>query len=273
MTGVGYGLRAFALLAALTPFTVLAQDDDPSRDVAEDDAQAPAADEPGTRAIALHAGLGLGFGTVSFERPTAAGAQVLNQTPFPAVEVLVRVRAWPGESFALETLLAYQSSLGLRLQLPALFGLPPTVSARVQRGELSVAPVLRLADDGSLAIALPIGFGFQSLLSEVHQFGMPQYIVGGPQLRPELQFELGEIFQLRIGPELQWILVLASSLRDEDACCQGVAFGAQASIEASLGAHLALALAYRQLTSTVTGPGVSFEDVQRFVTARIAGGF
>jgi hypothetical protein len=288
-------LALYGALVALAPYGVAAQHedlldedlqgDDLEGDVAEHDAEGDdlaeetaeetaEPDEVTTRAVSLYAGAGFGFGTVSFERPTAAGAQALERTPFAATDVVVRVRAWPDESFMLETLLAYQSSLGLRLQSEPLFGLPQTVSARVQRGELSVAPALRLgAADAPLALAFPVGFGFQSLVSEAHQYGMPQYVVGGPHLRVELHAELGEIFHLRIGPEAQWILVIASSLREEDACCQGVGFGAQCSVEAEIGSHLRLALAYRQLTSTLPARGASFEDVERFFTARIAGGF
>lgn len=242
----------------------------PADDVAEPE---PSAGTQG-RAIALHAAAGLGFGTVSFERPTTAGVQAMNETPFAAAEVLIRVRAWPRQRFSLEAALAYHSSLGLRLSLAPLFALPESIAARVERGELSLAPVLRLgADDGAFAIAVPIGFAFQSLLSEVHQYQTPHYVVGGPTARAELLVELGEIVELRAGPELQWIVLVSSSLREEEACCQGFAFGGQCAIEAAVGPHVAVALAYRQLHSLVPAPGMFFEDVERFLTARIAGKF
>jgi hypothetical protein len=144
--------------------------DDADSDVAEPDPELASEEldeaQPSAgsteRAIALYVASGLGFGTVSFERPTEAGIQALEETPFAAAELLVRVLAWPGRRFSLETMLAYQSSLGLRLQLAPLFGLPERVNARVERGELSVAPVLRFGDgSGPLAIAVPIGFAFQ----------------------------------------------------------------------------------------------------------------
>lgn len=250
---------------------------------AADEAEAPAADEveaPSAagsgsgRALKLYVGVGLGFGTVSFERPTTEGVQALDETPFAAAEVVLRARVWPEESFSLEALVTYHSSLGLRLQLSPLFALPQSVSARVERGELSVAPVFRLGEaDSAFAIALPVGFAFQALVSELHQFDMPQYVVGGPQLRAELLVELGEIVQLRVGPEAQWIMLIGSSLREQEACCSGVAFGGQCAIEARVGPHVGVALAYRQLQSLVSAPDSQFEDVERFLTARIAGGF
>jgi hypothetical protein len=241
----------------------------------ESDAAEPPADgaEAG-RALELYVGLGFGFGTVSFERPTDEGVQALDETPFAAAEVVLRARVWPEDRLWLEVLVAYHSSLGLRLQLSPLFALPQSVDARVERGELSVAPVMRLGGANSaFALALPIGFAFQSLVSELHQFDMPQYIVGGPQLRAELLVELGELVELRVGPEAQWIMLIGSTLREQEACCSGVAFGGQAALEARFGPHVGVALAYRQLQSIVPAPGVQFKDVERFLTARIAGGF
>jgi hypothetical protein len=78
---------------------------------------------------------------------------------------------------------------------------------------------------------------------------------------------------LRAGPELQWLMIMSSSLREEEACCQGFAFGGQCAVQAAVGPHVSVALAYRQLHSLVPAPDMTFEDVERFLTARIAGDF
>ena len=69
----------------------------------------------------------------------------------------------------------------------------------------------------------------RSFVPELHQFGLPNNLIAGPQLRIELVASLGDRVQLRIGPELQWLALVDDSLRDRGACCQGVAIGAQGS--------------------------------------------
>jgi hypothetical protein len=239
------------------------------------DSQAPAAESESlsSRPVSLQAAAGLGFGTLSFTRPTREGEQVLNETPFAATELMLRATAWPAEAFSLEVLAAYQTSLGMILQTAPLFALPQNVSVRAQRGELSLGPTFRLGDSGSaFALALPAGFAFQTLTAEAHQYDLPSYAVGGPQLRGELVVKLGELVQLRVGPELQWIVLIGSSLREQSACCQGIALGGQGALQASFGPHLSVSLAYRESHSFLPVPATRFLQTQRFLTARIAGG-
>jgi hypothetical protein len=247
---------AVALVAALTG-SARAQTGDP-----------PAPE----RAISLHAAAGLGVGTLAFTLPTAQGVQRLPDTPFPAVELALRVHAVPRARVSLETLLAYQSSLGLELLLEPQFSLPERVDVRAHRLELSFAPVLRLfAKDGDVALAFPIGFAFHAFVPESHQYPtLAVHAFGGPQLRTELWLKLGELVRLRIGPELQWIVLVDGAMRGEGACCQGLAVGGQGVLEASVGPVFRVAFAYRESRTFV--PVVSrFEGVERFLTARIAG--
>jgi hypothetical protein len=238
-------------------------------------AHAQSADEPepvAQRGVALQFAAGLGLGTLSFERPTEDGVQTLNETAFPAAELLVSVRAWPEQAFSLDVSFAYQTSLGLTLQLSPLFALPENLSVRTQRAELAAAPIMRLGGTSSrLSLALPMGLSIQSLAPEEHQYDMPSYLLGGPFVRPEARIELGEIVQLRAGPDLQWIVLLSESLRERGVCCQGIAFGGQGAIEASVGTHVSVALAYREMHAFAPGSRTSFQDVQRFLTARVAG--
>jgi hypothetical protein len=142
---------------------------------------------------------------------------------------------------------------------------------RAQRVELSAAPVLRLSDaDSGLALAFPIGFALRAFMPEVHEYPLKDYAVGGPQLRAELWLKLGALVRLRIGPEAQWIVLIDGPMRGQGACCQGVAVGGQGVLEASVGPIFRVAFAYRESHAFV--PLASrFEDVERLLTARIAG--
>jgi hypothetical protein len=227
---------------------------------------------PAKRLLAFQAAAGLGVGTLSFVRPTAAGAQKLDGTPFAATELLLRAHAWPANRLSLDMLLVYQTSFGLVLQVAPLFALPQNVDVRSQRVELSAAPVLRLGSGADApALAFPIGFVFRSFLPEVHQFNVPKYSLAGPNLRAELLLELSELVHLRAGPELQWLVLVDGSLRREGACCQGASLGGQGSIEARVGPTFSVALAYRESHEFVPAGSWRFMDVERFLTARIAG--
>jgi hypothetical protein len=224
------------------------------------------------RAIKVQAGAGFGFGTLSYVRPTAAGTQKLPNTPFAAAEFLLRTRIRPEAAFSLDVLLYYQTSVGLQVQLDPLFALPEDVDARSQRGEASIAPVLRLGGASSnLAIAFPVGFALRSFAPRVHQYDIADYILGGALVRPELRLQLGEWVDLQAGPELQWLFMVDSSLRDEGACCQGFAVGGQGAVQARVGENLRVALAYRQSHAFVPAGGWRFKDVERFLTVRVGG--
>jgi hypothetical protein len=220
----------------------------------------------------VQAGAGFGFGTLSYVRPTAAGTQKLPNTPFAAAEFLLRARILPEAAFSLDVLLYYQTSVGFTVQLDPLFALPEDIDVRDQRGEASIAPVLRLGDAPSkLAIAFPVGVAFRSFGPRVHQYAIADYILGGALARPELRLQLGEWVDLQAGPELQWLFMVDSSLRDEGACCQGFAVGGQGAVQARVGENLRVALAYRQSHAFVPAGGWRFKDVERFLTVRVGG--
>ncbi len=229
-------------------------------------------EETSGRSVRVHSSVGLGFGTLSYERPSAGAVEILPETGFGAADISLGVHAWPQESLSFDVLLAYQTSVGLTLELEPLFALPERAEARFQRGELSVAPVLRLGDSASdPAIALPIGFVVQFFEPIVHQHSLQRYTLGGPNARAELRLPLGERVDLRVGPEAQWIVIINPALADEGACCQGFAAGGQAAIEASVGPYFSAALAYRQSHAFAPAGAWRFKSVERFLTARIAG--
>jgi len=225
-----------------------------------------------TRGLALQAALSMGVGSLSFVRPTPAGTQQLPDTPFAASGIELRAQAWREAPLALEVLAAYQTSIGLELQLEPLFALPERVDVRTQRIELGAAPILRLGQGPHApSLAAPLGLVFRAFLPEQPQPALPEHVLGGPALRVELRLPLGEWVELRAGPEAQWIMLIDSSLRRENACCHGVALGGQASAETSIGSPLRVGLAYRESHAFVPAVDWRFKDVERFLTLRIAG--
>ena len=109
------------------------------------------------RALSLRVAAGAGLGMVGFERPTAAGSQQLPASAFAASELALELHAWPTDAFSLAVQLIYQTSLGLELRIPPQFAVPEDVSMRLQRAELSAAPVIALGDSRSVALAFPAG--------------------------------------------------------------------------------------------------------------------
>jgi hypothetical protein len=224
------------------------------------------------RVLRLQLSGGVGAGTIAFERPLPRGRQTLVDTAFAATELALQARVWPKERLSLAVLLAYQTSIGLELRFPALFALPEDVPVRLHRVELSAAPAIALGDGkGALGLAFPAGVVFRSLVPEVHQYDLPDYELGGLLLRGELWLELGEWITVRAGPELQWLVLVDSSLRDEGACCQGVALGGQGSIQLNAGPTLRVSLGYRESRAFVPAGNWQYRDAERLLIMRVAG--
>lgn len=253
-----------------------AADDEPAAAVepaADAVAQEQPAPEPPApqRAISLYMAAGLGVGSLTYTRPTAAGAQYLPESAFAAAEALMRVHIWPADVFSLEAQLAYQTSLGFEIELRPLFALPERLATRVQRVELSVGP--RFAFSSSkrgLAVVAPVGFALRSFFPELHYYSVENHNLGSLFVRPELIVPLGDLIALRGGPELHWLVLIEPSLEREGACCTGYGLGMQGAVEASVGSTFSVALAYHQLHSVIPA-AARFEDTERFLTARFGG--
>jgi hypothetical protein len=272
----------------------------PEDEQADDDAEAAPQDEPGADgddsaqpdappaseaeppaelepAVRTEIAAGMGVGTRSFSRPTSEGVQRLPDAVFPAVDVALRVHAWPRDGFSLGISLRYQSSLGLTIEEQPPFALRNRVDARAERVELSVAPTFRLGGASAApALAVPIGFTLRSLWPEVHEMMTPGYSLIGPHLRAELVLPLGDVLVLRVGPELQVIVAIDESIRAEGVGRSGVAYGGEALLQLRLGAVFALELTYRESHAFVPSAFIGradFEDVERFATGRLSGGW
>ena len=233
----------------------------------------PARADADDQALAhIGASMGAGVGSLALVRPTAEGRQRLPSSAFAALDLGIGLHVDREEPLSFEVELGYLSSFGFALDVEPLFGLRERVSARVQRAELTFAPRVRLGQSRhALALAFAAGAMLRSLVPELHQFGLPNYLLAGPELRVELIAPLGEQVLVRIGPELQWLALVDRSLRDQGACCQGVALGARGSLAASLGSTFSVALELRESHAFV-GQGVrAFSEVERFVTAVVGG--
>lgn len=218
--------------------------------------------------------VGFGMGMLTLSRPTAMGRQSLPRAVFAAVAVEFGLWLRPEQRLSYDLSIAYQSSLGLMLEAEPLFGLDQRVRARNQRAELAFAPVVRLgAAPGAWSLAFPLGFALRSLTPKLHQFGLPDRLLAGPLLRAELRVPLGEGVRLRLAPELVWLAFVDASLRDQGACCQGVAAGGTGALEADVGTSLRVALSYRQAHTFVGKGERAYDDMERFLTAGLTGRF
>lgn len=239
----------------------------------EENAEAPA-ESHGPAEVVVRASLGAGIGTRSFLRPTKLGAQRLDDVLFPAADVALSVDVWPRDSFSLGMLLRYQSSLGLEINEHPQFALPTTLDARAERLEVTVAPTFALGDGpSSVALAFPLGFGMRTFWPEANEYRTPGYSLAGPQLRAELHIPFSDSFGLRLGPELLWAVALDDSLTSQGVDSQAIAIGGEAALHIQLGAVIGIELCYREshafASTTITT--ALFEDVERFVVARLVG--
>ncbi len=224
--------------------------------------------------VQVEALAGFGFGTRAFERPTPTGKQRLDTVPFAAVDVGLRVLAWPTQRYSLEALLTYRSSVGLVIKEQPLFALPNDVGVRVSHTELSVAPMYRLWPNASSPrIALPMGLSLHSFWPETHVLQTPGFSLLGPHVRAELIAPLGPLVTLRVGPEVQWILVIDRAVRRDGIHGQGVGLGLEASIALQLVTHFGVELSYRQAHAIAEGRDrrPDFSDTERFATLRLVG--
>jgi hypothetical protein len=262
------------------------EDEPPSDDTAgdagdESSESTEAVDESGLEGLATPAGVriqafaGGGMGMRSFRRTVRdMGVQRMDDVSFPAVDAGLRVRAWPADSFALEFLLHYETSIGMSVEQDPQFALENDVSIRASRVELSIAPTFRLGDGpSSVALLFPLGFGLRTLWPEVHTLPVPGYTLGGPQARAELEIPFLEIVTLRLGPEAQWIVMIDQSLQEDRVGYLGVAIGGEALLQVQISTLVGLEFAYRESHAMVptSVSGETFFDIERFITGRLSG--
>ena len=225
-------------------------------------------------AVVIRPYLGGGIATRSFRRPgTPSGVQTLTPSAVPAAEVGLDVIAWPKESFSLAFALHYRSAIGFRVEEPPPFALPNEVKARSEEIELSVAPGWSL-DGDAVRLSVPLGAIIRTLWPSVHTLMTPGYSLLGPFARVELSARISGPVVLRLGPEVQWIMLIDRALRDTGVNSQGLAIGGEAALLLDLGETWMVGLAYRESHALAsTNRGVTFEDIERYWTLRVSGAF
>ena len=223
----------------------------------------------GSRSVGLRLRVGIGVGTRAFVVPRAIGVQALDRSAFAVTDFELALRFWRTQKIGCEVQIAYQTSVGWKLQQEPLFALPETIAARAQRLDVSVAPVVHLGSARSdRRLTFPIGFGLRSFWPRPKQSPIADFLLAGPYLRAELHLPLVAAVSLRIGPELQWLLL--TKLRGTDAET-GVAVGGTVALSSRLIGSTAFAIAYRASYASVTASGSMLEDVEQYAAVQFQG--
>jgi len=265
-THVALALSLVAAIAARTSAQTMAA-------APQTSASAESRPEPESN-VRLQALVGFGAGTRSFYRPTRDGAQELPETAFPVLDVGVRARLWPEARFSLTALVRYQTSVGFVVEEPALFALPTELGVRDEHLEAGIAPTFRFGKGPmSPGLALPMGVMWRAFVSHAYMQKTPSYSLAGPHLRAELQLPISNALQLRVGPELQWLVAIKGTIRPDGVAATGVALGAEASLQLQITDRFGVELMLRQSSAFASGKSgqADFEDVERFAIMSLSG--
>lgn len=232
--------------------------------------QTPSAAPRAPWLLGLYAGLGIG--SREHDLPQDGVVYQVRSGFFPALELGFELSHDLSEDLTLGLIARYQSSLGLDLVEKLTDGSEHSRATRSHQVELGFAPTLRLDAQGRWALAAAVGFHVSELDPEAHLV-TPSYFMAGPFLRVELQLPLAsDRVRLRIGPEAQWIAQVGQELLDRGVSAGGLGAGGTATLELVVARHWTVAASYRELRTWLdSSQGRSFEDVSRFVTARLSG--
>lgn len=170
-------------------------------------------------------------------------------------------------------LVRYQSSVGAGIVEQRTDGSERPIDFRSHRLELALAPTFELDDDGTWALLAAAGYAIRNFRPEAHDVVTPGYSLAGPHLRVELRFSPFErLIRLRVGPEVQGILHVGQELVDRGMASRGLGLGGEAALELALGSYWSLQMAYREIHAWLDSAQTQrFEDVARYITARVSG--
>lgn len=229
-----------------------------------------AADDPAP--FELRLGVGAGFGLRDIIMPTRAGDRRLESALFPALGVSLDTGVRIGAHGLIGLRFDYQTSLGLKAteQLAADSG--KQTSLRSHHVELGITPGVRfVSSPNSVVLRLFAGWGFRGLRA-VTDIALPQYLLHGPVLRPELRIPfLRGRAEVKLGPELQLITGLSDELRQlANPAATGFAWGAQVALNVRVTQALRFYIDYRESHARVSSAwGQAFQDTERFATAGV----
>ena len=224
--------------------------------------------------VRIDAYAGAGISTRSVRMPSKDGVLEVAPGVTPAAEVGLRVQIRPAADFSFFAHLIYQSALGFSVTEHPPLALEKEVRARSERVSLEVAPRWRLSG-GKHELAIPVGATVRTLWAEVHTSLTPSFSLVGPHARVELRLGVSDMLSLRLGPDLQYIMMVDKDLVTAGLSSQGVALGGDASLEAQVSEVWSFRVTYREshaLLSAARGT-VSFHDVERYLTLRAVGSF
>jgi hypothetical protein len=237
--------------------------------VAQATAQA-GADRDAPTGFRLHLGVAGGFGQRDITVPTRAGDRLLESALFPALGVSLDGGGPFGAYGLFGIRFHYQTSVGLQATEQPAAGSGRETSLRSHHVEAGITPGLRFADSAeSVVLRLFAGWGFRGLRA-VTNVAVPQYLLHGLVLRPELLLPFSKgTAEVRLGPELQLISGVSSELRQlATSAANGFAWGAEIELSIKLTQALRLYIDYRESHVRVDSAwGQAFKDTERFATA------
>jgi hypothetical protein len=236
-------------------------------------AQADDGDQPPSIPWSLKLSAELGAGSSDIDLPVDGIVQRIRPGLFAAGGLAFELEHRASDSVRLGLLVHYQSSIAHGIVERHTDGSEHALDVRSHRLELAFAPTIRFDDSGTWALAAAAGYGFRNFRPDVHHLVTPAYSLSGPHARAQLRLTLlNGALRLSAGPEVQWIVVVGPDLVARGIASQGLGVGGAAALELELGAHWSVGASYRELRSWLdSSQAQRFEDVARFITARLSG--
>lgn len=215
----------------------------------------------------VHAGIGVGMRELTW--PEAGEMRAVESGAFLAVEVGAAFALALSDAVSLGPEFAYQTSLDHEIEETHIAGETQPMGLRAHRFEALLALTFRLGESRKFWIAPALGYGVRALHPEVHHLLTPSYSLTGPVARLTLRIPFGDMFALRLAPEVQ-LLSVGDALEELGVESSGIAFGGDAALELALSTHFATELAFRQAHAVMSSSlGADSTDVERFATLRL----
>jgi hypothetical protein len=232
----------------------------------EPDAAQPAA------AFGVRLGVGGGFGHRDVVVPTRAGDRLLDSAVFPALGVTLDGGGGIGARGLFGIRLQYQTSIALHATEEPAAGSGTRTSLRAHHLALGITPGLRFSGaSGAGALRLFVGWDFRGLRA-VTQIAIPQYMLHGPILRPELRVPFSDgAAEVRLAPEVQLVSGVSPDLLQlSSTAAFGFAWGGEIELSVRLTRALRLYLDFRESHARVGSAwGRPLTDTERFATAGV----
>jgi hypothetical protein len=204
--------------------------------------------------------------------PTRSGNRLLDSAVFPALAVSLDGGGPIGVHGLFGLRFHYQTSVGLKASEEPAAGSGKQTSLRSHRVELGITPGLRFAASAdSVVLRVFVGWAFRGLRA-VSDSALPQYMLHGPILRPELRVPFSEgAAEVRLGPELQLVSGMSSDLQQlANTAAVGFAWGAEIELSIRLTQALRFYLDYRESRVHVGSAwSQALEDTERFATVGV----